>query len=148
MPKQFEISNIFLCCRRLLGLMKSGRIALGGKYDASERYIEPTIVVDVKPNDPIMEEEIFGPILPIYTVENAYDAMKFINARYVGQCANNKNSSIHHRLSSIIVIYIHAYLFSLSYLLSFVLCPFITLTHKHFCFAIPAKLPSIIILMK
>ncbi|XP_034475825.1 aldehyde dehydrogenase, dimeric NADP-preferring isoform X3 [Drosophila innubila] len=67
--------------QRLLGLMKSGRIALGGKYDASERYIEPTIVVDVKPNDPIMEEEIFGPILPIYTVENAYDAMKFINAR-------------------------------------------------------------------
>ncbi|KAL7735973.1 hypothetical protein ACLKA6_002401 [Drosophila palustris] len=67
--------------QRLLGLMKSGRIAVGGKYDASERYIEPTILVDVKPNDPIMEEEIFGPILPIYTVENAYDAIEFINAR-------------------------------------------------------------------
>ncbi|XP_033247926.1 aldehyde dehydrogenase, dimeric NADP-preferring isoform X1 [Drosophila miranda] len=67
--------------QRLLGLMKSGRVAVGGKYDASERYIEPTILVDVKPNDPIMEEEIFGPILPIYTVESAYDAIKFINAR-------------------------------------------------------------------
>ncbi|XP_033234276.1 aldehyde dehydrogenase, dimeric NADP-preferring isoform X8 [Drosophila pseudoobscura] len=67
--------------QRLLGLMKSGRIAVGGKYDASERYIEPTILVDVKPHDPIMEEEIFGPILPIYTVESAYDAIKFINAR-------------------------------------------------------------------
>ncbi|XP_026840847.1 aldehyde dehydrogenase, dimeric NADP-preferring isoform X3 [Drosophila persimilis] len=67
--------------QRLLGLMKSGRVAVGGKYDASERYIEPTILVDVKPHDPIMEEEIFGPILPIYTVESAYDAIKFINAR-------------------------------------------------------------------
>ncbi|XP_022230976.2 aldehyde dehydrogenase, dimeric NADP-preferring isoform X3 [Drosophila obscura] len=67
--------------QRLLGLMKSGRVAVGGKYDAGERYIEPTILVDVKPNDPIMEEEIFGPILPIYTVESAYDAIKFINAR-------------------------------------------------------------------
>ncbi|XP_062129535.1 aldehyde dehydrogenase, dimeric NADP-preferring isoform X2 [Drosophila sulfurigaster albostrigata] len=67
--------------QRLLGLMKSGRVALGGKYDVSEKFIEPTILVDVKPDDPIMEEEIFGPILPIYTVENAYDAIKFINAR-------------------------------------------------------------------
>lgn len=62
--------------------MKSGRVAVGGKYDVSERYIEPTILVDVKANDPIMEEEIFGPILPIYNVESAYDAIKFINARY------------------------------------------------------------------
>lgn len=68
--------------RRLLGLMKSGRVAVGGKYDASERFIEPTILVDVKDTDPIMEEEIFGPILPIFTVESAYDAIKFINARY------------------------------------------------------------------
>ncbi|XP_068144781.1 aldehyde dehydrogenase family 3 member B1 isoform X3 [Drosophila tropicalis] len=67
--------------QRLLGLMKSGRVALGGKYDASERFIEPTILVDVKATDPVMEEEIFGPILPIFTVENAYDAIKFINAR-------------------------------------------------------------------
>ncbi|KPU77073.1 uncharacterized protein Dana_GF13679, isoform I [Drosophila ananassae] len=67
--------------QRLLGLMKSGRVAVGGKYDVSERYIEPTILVDVKANDPIMEEEIFGPILPIYNVESAYDAIKFINAR-------------------------------------------------------------------
>lgn len=80
-------------CRRLLGLMKSGRVAVGGKYDASERFIEPTILVDVKPDDPIMEEEIFGPILPIYNVENAYDAIKFINARYAGLCANSRRTS-------------------------------------------------------
>lgn len=73
--------------------MKSGRVAVGGKYDASERFIEPTILVDVQPDDPIMEEEIFGPILPIYTVENAYDAIKFINARYVGLCANSTRTT-------------------------------------------------------
>nr|NP_724565.3 aldehyde dehydrogenase type III, isoform O [Drosophila melanogaster]AAM68899.3 aldehyde dehydrogenase type III, isoform O [Drosophila melanogaster] len=67
--------------QRLLGLMKSGRVAVGGNYDASERFIEPTILVDVKETDPIMEEEIFGPILPIFNVESAYDAIKFINAR-------------------------------------------------------------------
>lgn len=72
--------------------MKSGRVAVGGKYDASERFIEPTILVDVQPDDQIMEEEIFGPILPIYTVENAYDAIKFINARYVGLCANSRTT--------------------------------------------------------
>ncbi|XP_052841428.1 aldehyde dehydrogenase, dimeric NADP-preferring isoform X2 [Drosophila gunungcola] len=67
--------------QRLLGLMKSGRVALGGNYDAGERYIEPTILVDVKETDPVMEEEIFGPILPIFNVESAYDAIKFINSR-------------------------------------------------------------------
>ncbi|XP_037712681.1 aldehyde dehydrogenase, dimeric NADP-preferring isoform X1 [Drosophila subpulchrella] len=67
--------------QRLLGLMKSGRVAVGGNYDASERFIEPTILVDVKESDPIMEEEIFGPILPIFNVESAYEAIKFINNR-------------------------------------------------------------------
>ncbi|XP_050744108.1 aldehyde dehydrogenase, dimeric NADP-preferring isoform X2 [Drosophila biarmipes] len=67
--------------QRLLGLMKSGRVAVGGNYDAAERYIEPTILVDVKETDPIMEEEIFGPILPIFNVESAYEAIKFINDR-------------------------------------------------------------------
>lgn len=61
--------------------MKSGNVAVGGNYDASERFIEPTILTDVKADDPIMQEEIFGPILPIFTVENAYDALKFINSR-------------------------------------------------------------------
>ncbi|XP_018783104.1 PREDICTED: aldehyde dehydrogenase, dimeric NADP-preferring isoform X1 [Bactrocera latifrons] len=67
--------------QRLLGLMKSGKVAVGGNYDASERFIEPTILTDVKADDPIMQEEIFGPLLPIFTVENAYDAIKFINSR-------------------------------------------------------------------
>nr|XP_014092292.1 aldehyde dehydrogenase, dimeric NADP-preferring isoform X3 [Bactrocera oleae] len=73
--------------QRLLGLMKSGKVAVGGNYDASERFIEPTILTDVKADDSIMQEEIFGPILPIFTVENAYDAIKFINSREAPLCA-------------------------------------------------------------
>lgn len=57
----------------------NGKVAIGGDFDAQEKYISPTILVDVKPNDPIMKEEIFGPILPIITVSNAYEAIKFIN---------------------------------------------------------------------
>lgn len=63
--------------------MKHGKIAVGGNHNAAERFIEPTIIVDVKPEDPVMQTEIFGPILPIVNVESAYDAIKFINSRYV-----------------------------------------------------------------
>lgn len=61
--------------------MKGSEVAIGGECDATERYIELTVLVDVKPSDPIMQEEIFGPILPILTVENAYEAIQFINDR-------------------------------------------------------------------
>lgn len=73
--------SFFFFYRRIASFLKSGNIALGGKIDAEERFIEPTILVDVKPDDPVMQEEIFGPILPIVNVENAYDAIKFINSR-------------------------------------------------------------------
>ncbi|XP_075169944.1 aldehyde dehydrogenase type III isoform X1 [Haematobia irritans] len=66
---------------RLMGMMKHGTIAIGGKSNANELFIEPTIIVDVKPDDPVMQSEIFGPILPIVSVESAYEAIKFINAR-------------------------------------------------------------------
>lgn len=61
--------------------MNSGKVAVGGDFDASERYIEPTILTDVKEDDLIMKEEIFGPILPIVTVDSAYEAIGFINKR-------------------------------------------------------------------
>lgn len=59
------------------------RIAVGGKYDPKDRFIEPTILANVRPTDKVMEDEIFGPILPIVPIENAYEAIKFINERYV-----------------------------------------------------------------
>jgi aldehyde dehydrogenase (NAD+) len=50
---------------RLSGLMKSGQIVTGGTTDAGTRYVAPTIIKDVKPGDPIMQEEVFGPVLPV-----------------------------------------------------------------------------------
>ncbi|KAJ1530499.1 hypothetical protein ONE63_005397 [Megalurothrips usitatus] len=67
--------------QRLREYLKCGKVAVGGEVDASERYIAPTILVDVQPSDRVMQEEIFGPILPIYNVDNAYEAIKFINSR-------------------------------------------------------------------
>ncbi|KAF7997453.1 hypothetical protein HCN44_006024 [Aphidius gifuensis] len=62
-------------------LSGNGRIAVGGQTDSSERFISPTILADVKFSDPIMQEEIFGPILPIITINNAYEAISLINQR-------------------------------------------------------------------
>lgn len=73
--------STFLALRRLVSFLNNGKIAVGGETDPSERFIAPTILVDVKPTDPVMQEEIFGPILPIVTVENAFDAIKFIKSR-------------------------------------------------------------------
>ncbi|KAK9508215.1 hypothetical protein O3M35_007928 [Rhynocoris fuscipes] len=67
--------------KRLSNLLKNSEIAVGGKLDANDRFISPTILVNVKPEHPIMQEEIFGPILPILNVDSPYDAIKFINAR-------------------------------------------------------------------
>lgn len=64
-------------------LLDSGKVAIGGDYDSTEKYISPTILIDVKPTDKIMQDEIFGPILPIVNVDNAYEAIRFINSRWV-----------------------------------------------------------------
>ncbi|KAJ7308814.1 hypothetical protein JRQ81_008082 [Phrynocephalus forsythii] len=67
--------------QRLVGLLDGQKIACGGQIDEKERYIAPTILVDVDPNSKVMQEEIFGPIFPIVTVKNLEDAIRFINAR-------------------------------------------------------------------
>ncbi|NXR32344.1 AL3B1 dehydrogenase, partial [Zosterops hypoxanthus] len=67
--------------RRLRALLSSGRVALGGQTDETERYIAPTVLADVLPSDPAMQEEIFGPILPIVVIANMDEAIDFINAR-------------------------------------------------------------------
>ncbi|KAJ8969206.1 hypothetical protein NQ317_012669 [Molorchus minor] len=51
--------------KRLSNLLKNQKIVIGGNINASDRFIHPTIVVDVDRNDPSLQEEIFGPILPI-----------------------------------------------------------------------------------
>ncbi|MGV4983803.1 aldehyde dehydrogenase family protein [Streptomyces sp. NRAIS4] len=66
---------------RLFGLLGSGRVAVGGKSDRDTKYIAPTVLADVDPASPVMQEEIFGPILPIVTVPGLDEAIAFINDR-------------------------------------------------------------------
>ncbi|NXL83286.1 AL3B1 dehydrogenase, partial [Alectura lathami] len=67
--------------QRVRALLSSGRVAIGGQTDERERYIAPTVLVDVQPSDPAMQEEIFGPILLIITVASMDEAIDFINSR-------------------------------------------------------------------
>ncbi len=55
---------------RLISLMKKGRIIVGGTSSRKDLYIEPTIIDGVSWIDPIMREEIFGPLLPVLDFEN------------------------------------------------------------------------------
>ncbi len=62
---------------RLTRLLGSGRVYLGGEHDADSRYLAPTVLVDVEPDAPVMQEEIFGPILPVFQVAGADQALEF-----------------------------------------------------------------------
>jgi acyl-CoA reductase-like NAD-dependent aldehyde dehydrogenase len=68
-------------CDRLVRLMKLGRIAAGGRTDEASRFIEPTIIDGVAMRDPIMEEEIFGPLLPVIEYDTLPDAIAMVNSR-------------------------------------------------------------------
>ncbi|WP_237570681.1 aldehyde dehydrogenase family protein [Mycolicibacterium lacusdiani] len=58
-----------------------GTVAIGGGSNASEIKIQPTVVVDPDLDEPLMRDEIFGPILPIVTVGNLDEAIDFVNSR-------------------------------------------------------------------
>ncbi|KZT02538.1 NAD-dependent aldehyde dehydrogenase [Laetiporus sulphureus 93-53] len=66
--------------KRLIDETK-GTVVFGGKVDLDGRWVEPTLVKDVKGDDSLMSEEIFGPVLPIIPVKDVDEAIEFINAR-------------------------------------------------------------------
>ncbi|MEU0648246.1 aldehyde dehydrogenase family protein [Streptomyces umbrinus] len=66
---------------RLTRLLDSGRAAVGGQHDRDDLFIAPTVLTDVDPASPIMQEEIFGPIIAVVEVENLDAAIAFINER-------------------------------------------------------------------
>jgi aldehyde dehydrogenase (NAD+) len=66
---------------RVVALLDSGRIVIGGRHDRAERYIAPTVLAGVDPLAPVMLEEIFGPVLPILEVAGLDEAIAFINQR-------------------------------------------------------------------
>ncbi|XP_042647554.1 aldehyde dehydrogenase family 3 member A2-like [Tyto alba] len=67
--------------KRILGLLEGQKIAHGGEADEASCFIAPTILTDVSPESKVMEEEIFGPVLPILTVKSVDEAIEFINRR-------------------------------------------------------------------
>jgi acyl-CoA reductase-like NAD-dependent aldehyde dehydrogenase len=66
---------------RLTGLLNDGTVVLGGNHDASDRYLEPTILVDPSEDSAVMSDEIFGPILPILSFVDLQEVIEFVNAR-------------------------------------------------------------------
>jgi aldehyde dehydrogenase (NAD+) len=65
---------------RLQGLLTDhgGTVVIGGEADPDDRYLAPTIVIDPDLDSPLMQHEIFGPILPVLAVESVDDAIEFI----------------------------------------------------------------------
>lgn len=66
--------------QRLTGLMQKGNIISGGRSDHRTLYLDPTILDDISWEDPIMQHEIFGPILPVLAYENIAQAVSRIKA--------------------------------------------------------------------
>ncbi|HET7118002.1 MAG TPA: aldehyde dehydrogenase [Hanamia sp.] len=62
----------------LVSYLGDGDIVAGGNYEASSLYIEPAILKNISPNSPLMKEEIFGPILPVFTFINMNEALGII----------------------------------------------------------------------
>ena len=63
---------------RLLSYLSAGKIIMGGQHDRSSLYIAPTILDEVPLTAPVMQEEIFGPILPIFTFTRQEEALDII----------------------------------------------------------------------
>jgi aldehyde dehydrogenase (NAD+) len=63
---------------RLLGYLTQGRMVHGGRFIKEKLFIEPTLLDEVNQSDPIMKEEIFGPILPLISFESFEEARAII----------------------------------------------------------------------
>lgn len=66
---------------RVVGYLNNGVVRVGGRVDASARYIEPTLLDNVAVDSAVMREEIFGPILPMITIGDVDEAIDFIRDR-------------------------------------------------------------------
>ena len=63
----------------LLLLLKQGHIVAGGKYDDKDLYIAPTVISGILPENRIMSEEIFGPILPLLDFDDIDNVIDYVN---------------------------------------------------------------------
>ena len=68
---------------RVTGYFKDGNIIYGGRTDAAERFIEPTLIENVALDSPLMTEEIFGPVFPVITIDGNFkdNVIGFVTSR-------------------------------------------------------------------
>lgn len=87
-------------CDRIQKLIKStkGEVVCGGRVDREAKYVEPTIILNPELNDEVMEEEIFGPVLPVLTFTKIDEVINLINKKdkplaiyYFGKVLGNSN---------------------------------------------------------
>lgn len=65
---------------KLIGYLQKGNILLGGQFDVSDKFIAPTIIENISLQDALMQEEIFGPILPIITFKKLEETLRVIES--------------------------------------------------------------------
>jgi acyl-CoA reductase-like NAD-dependent aldehyde dehydrogenase len=91
---------------RLRALMGDGKVVAGGKTDAAQRYIAPTIVEGVSWDHAIMQEEIFGPILPVLDFDDLETVMRTLEVKpkplalYFFSAERERQEQVLRRLSS------------------------------------------------
>jgi aldehyde dehydrogenase (NAD+) len=67
--------------KRLTAFLEQGRLECGGQHDESDRYLAPTVLTAVSLTAPVMQEEIFGPILPVLPFEKLDDVIGHLRRR-------------------------------------------------------------------
>jgi aldehyde dehydrogenase (NAD+) len=68
--------------QKVLDNKSSGNVIIGGETNKSDLYFAPTVITDVDNSDPsLMGDEIFGPILPVVSVDNIDEAINIVNSR-------------------------------------------------------------------
>ncbi len=84
-----------------------GEIVYGGKVNAEVKHIQPTIIINPANDSPLMNEEIFGPILPILVYKNLDEVINYINEKpkalavyFFGQSASADAGRVFNETSS------------------------------------------------
>ncbi len=67
--------------QRMKTLLEGQKVAIGGKFNDEERKLLPTVLIDVDPESAVMQDEIFGPILPVLTWKTLDEAINFVRER-------------------------------------------------------------------
>ena len=60
---------------------RGAKVVVGGESNPAERYLAPTVLVDVPDESPLLQEEIFGPLLPVVTYRRLEDALEYVRKR-------------------------------------------------------------------